>query len=112
MFISNHLLKLLNKRLGTQPTMAGSRSETGTSGLVVTGTGTEPKSTSRNRDGPVPVVPGFLRAATTPGGQVPNPDVFDSLYVYSWFVTFAIGFVLYYVLMKLFPSHTEDGHLG
>ena len=60
----------------------------------------------------IPVVPGFLRAATTPGGQVPNPDVFDSLYVYSWFVTFAIGFVLYYVLMKLFPSHTEDGHLG
>ena len=60
----------------------------------------------------IPVVPGFLRAATTPGGQVANPDFFDSLYVYSWFVTFAIGFVLYHVLMKLFPPQTEDVHLG
>ena len=25
----------------------------------------------------IPVVPGFLRAATTPGGQVADPDVFD-----------------------------------
>jgi NCS1 family nucleobase:cation symporter-1 len=47
-----------------------------------------------------PVVPGFLRAATTPGGQVSNPNVFDTLYVYAWFVTFGIAFVLYYLLMK------------
>ena len=47
-----------------------------------------------------PVVPGFLRAATTPGGQVADPNVFDTLYVYAWFVTFVIAFVLYYVLMK------------
>ena len=47
-----------------------------------------------------PVVPGFLRAATTPGGQVADPNVFDTLYVYAWFVTFGIAFVLYYVLMK------------
>jgi NCS1 family nucleobase:cation symporter-1 len=47
-----------------------------------------------------PVVPGFLRAATTPGGQVANPNIFDTLYIYAWFVTFAIGFVLYYILMK------------
>ncbi|HAF16599.1 MAG TPA: nitrate reductase, partial [Blastocatellia bacterium] len=47
-----------------------------------------------------PVVPGFLRAATTPGGQVGNPDFFDTLYTYAWFVTFALGFVIYYVLMK------------
>jgi nucleobase:cation symporter-1, NCS1 family len=47
-----------------------------------------------------PVVPGFLRAAATPGGQVANPDFFDTLYTYAWFVTFALGFVLYYVLMK------------
>ena len=47
-----------------------------------------------------PVVPGFLRAATTPGGQVPNPTLFDTLYVYAWFVTFGIAFVLYYLLMK------------
>jgi NCS1 family nucleobase:cation symporter-1 len=49
----------------------------------------------------VPVIPGFIRAATTPGGQVSNPNFFDTLYVYAWFVTFAIGFILYFVLMKV-----------
>ncbi len=47
-----------------------------------------------------PVVPGFLRAATTPGGQIAAPNFFDTLYTYAWFVTFALGFVLYYVLMS------------
>ena len=47
-----------------------------------------------------PVVPGFLRAASTPGGQVANPGMFDTLYTYAWFVTFGIGFVLYYFLRK------------
>lgn len=55
----------------------------------------------------LPVVPGFLRAATTPGGQVTNPNFFDTLYIYAWFVTFAIGFVLYLILMKLSPSKEE-----
>ena len=45
-----------------------------------------------------PVVPGFVRAASTPGGQVANPTFLDSLYTYAWFVTFALGFVIYYVL--------------
>ena len=45
-----------------------------------------------------PVVPGFLRAAVTPGGQVSDPTLFDQLYTYAWFVTFALGFVIYYVL--------------
>src|SRR5687767_6396655 len=31
----------------------------------------------------LPVAPGFLRAALTPGGQVANPTVFDSLYTYA-----------------------------
>ncbi|HEY5883677.1 MAG TPA: NCS1 family nucleobase:cation symporter-1 [Pyrinomonadaceae bacterium] len=47
-----------------------------------------------------PVVPGFIRAASTPGGQVANPTFFDTLYTYAWFVTFGLGFVIYYVLMK------------
>jgi nucleobase:cation symporter-1, NCS1 family len=47
-----------------------------------------------------PVVPGFIRAAATPGGQVSNPNFFDSLYTYAWFVTFGLGFVIYYALMK------------
>jgi len=55
-----------------------------------------------------PVVPGFLRAATTPGGQVEDPNFFDTLYVYSWFVTFGIGFLLYYVLMNLMPSESHE----
>lgn len=47
-----------------------------------------------------PVVPGFIRAASTPGGQVSNPTFLDHLYTYAWFVTFALGFVIYYALMK------------
>ena len=47
-----------------------------------------------------PVVPGFLRAATTPGGAVSDPTFFDTIYTYAWFVTFAVAFVLYYALMK------------
>ena len=47
-----------------------------------------------------PVVPGFLRAATTPGGQVAPPTVLDTLYIYAWFVTFALGFVMYFVAMR------------
>ena len=47
-----------------------------------------------------PVVPGFIRAASTPGGQVSNPNLLDHLYTYAWFVTFALGFVIYYGLTK------------
>jgi len=44
-----------------------------------------------------PVVPGFLRAAATPGGQVADPGWLDTLYTYAWFVTFALGFSIYYL---------------
>ena len=43
----------------------------------------------------LPVLPGFVRAATTPGGVVPNPSIFDSLYTYAWFVTFALSAAIY-----------------
>ncbi len=46
----------------------------------------------------LPVVPGFVRASTTPGGQVANPGLWDALYTYAWFVTFGLSFVLYLVL--------------
>jgi NCS1 family nucleobase:cation symporter-1 len=46
----------------------------------------------------VPVVPGFIRAASTPGGQVSNPTFLDHLYTYAWFVTFGLGLVIYYAL--------------
>jgi NCS1 family nucleobase:cation symporter-1 len=47
-----------------------------------------------------PVVYGFVRAATTPGGQVADPGFFDTLYTYAWFVTFGIAFVVYWLLMR------------
>ena len=55
-----------------------------------------------------PVVPGFLRAASTPGGQVAAPGFFDHLYTYAWFVTFGIGFFVYYVLMNGHQSLKEE----
>ncbi len=54
-----------------------------------------------------PVVPGFLSAATTPGGKVADPNIFNTLYIYSWFVTFSIGFVLYFILMKNYKAKTR-----
>ena len=46
-----------------------------------------------------PVVPGFLRAAVTPGGVVAEPTLFDHLYTHAWFVTFGLSFVVYLLMM-------------
>jgi NCS1 family nucleobase:cation symporter-1 len=48
----------------------------------------------------IPVVPGFVRAATTPGGVIADPTVLDQLYTYAWFVTFGLSFALYLLLAK------------
>jgi len=48
----------------------------------------------------LPVVPGFINAATTPGGQIANPSIFDKVYTYAWFVTFFLSFTAYLVLMR------------
>jgi NCS1 family nucleobase:cation symporter-1 len=48
----------------------------------------------------IPVAPGFIRAASTPGGNVQNPNFFDSIYTYAWFVTFGLSFLIYYALMR------------
>ena len=45
-----------------------------------------------------PVIPGFVRAATTPDGQVAMPGPLDTLYTYAWLVTFGLAFVLYWLL--------------
>jgi len=50
----------------------------------------------------LPVIPGFVRAATTPGGVVASPGSFDHLYTYAWFVTFALSAATYLTLM---PRH-------
>jgi NCS1 family nucleobase:cation symporter-1 len=55
----------------------------------------------------LPVVPGFFRAALTPGGQVANPTFLDSLYTYAWFVTFGLSFGLYLLLRR--SSGTSSG---
>jgi NCS1 family nucleobase:cation symporter-1 len=55
----------------------------------------------------LPVAPGFIRAALTPGGQVADPGILDHLYTYAWFVTFALSFGLYLVLMR---GRTDGGH--
>jgi NCS1 family nucleobase:cation symporter-1 len=47
----------------------------------------------------LPVLPGFIHAASTPGGQVANPTLLDSFYTYAWFVTFAISSIVYLALM-------------
>jgi NCS1 family nucleobase:cation symporter-1 len=48
----------------------------------------------------VPVVPGFLRAALTPGGNVASPTILDTLYTYAWFITFGLSAAIYLVLMR------------
>jgi NCS1 family nucleobase:cation symporter-1 len=54
----------------------------------------------------LPVVPGFARAVATPGGSVTDPNFFDRLYAYAWFVTFGLSFVAYLVLMGAHRGRT------
>jgi nucleobase:cation symporter-1, NCS1 family len=54
----------------------------------------------------LPVVPGFLHAATTEGGVVANPDLLDQLYRYGIFVTFGIAAVVYYALSVAVTART------
>jgi NCS1 family nucleobase:cation symporter-1 len=61
----------------------------------------------------LPVVPGFLRAASTPGGQVSDPTWLDTLYTYAWFVTFASSFALYLLMSNpVGGSEPEAGRPG
>jgi cytosine/uracil/thiamine/allantoin permease len=55
--------------------------------------------------GVVPVVPGFLKAAT-PGGIVENPTFIDSFYTYGLFFTFGVAAVAY-LLMSLLPGRSS-----
>jgi NCS1 family nucleobase:cation symporter-1 len=47
-----------------------------------------------------PVVPGFIRAVSVPGGSVAHPTFFDRLYSYAWFVTFGLSLIIYWMLMR------------
>jgi nucleobase:cation symporter-1, NCS1 family len=55
----------------------------------------------------LPVVPGFIRAVSVPGGRVAAPNFLDHLYSYAWFVTFALSFVLYLLFMRGERGHSE-----
>jgi nucleobase:cation symporter-1, NCS1 family len=59
--------------------------------------------------GVIPVVPGFLKAATTPGfaGVFQNPTFIESLYNYGLFFTFGVAAVAYLALTMIGGSATE-----
>jgi NCS1 family nucleobase:cation symporter-1 len=50
--------------------------------------------------GVVPVIPGFLHAATTKGGVVAEPNFLDQLYRYGVFVAFGLAAVSYFALSQ------------
>jgi NCS1 family nucleobase:cation symporter-1 len=56
--------------------------------------------------GVIPVIPGFLRAATTPGGIIEDPTFIDSLYTYGLFFTFTVAGVAY-LLLSLVPGRSS-----
>jgi NCS1 family nucleobase:cation symporter-1 len=51
--------------------------------------------------GVIPVLPGFLNAATTEGGVIADPDFFDQLYRYGVFVAFGLSAITYVALTRL-----------
>jgi cytosine/uracil/thiamine/allantoin permease len=58
--------------------------------------------------GVLPNIPGFINAATTPGGNVIDKGFFDYVYTYAWFVSFGISFAVYYFLsLKKTPEEYE-----
>ena len=60
--------------------------------------------------GVVPVVPGFLKAATTAGlngGPFPTPTFVESLYNYGLFFTFGVAAVTYLILSMIGGRATE-----
>ncbi len=74
--------------------------EPGHSGLYEYSKGVNPKAVIALVVAVLPVLPGFLHAAVTPGGSVANPGFFDELYQYAWFVTFGLSFVVYLLSMR------------
>ena len=57
--------------------------------------------------GVIPVVPGFLHAATTEGGVVAEPNFLDQLYRYGVFVAFGLAAVSYFVMGQAVARERE-----
>ena len=53
--------------------------------------------------GVIPVIPGFLNAATTEGGVVLDPTFLDELYRYGVFVAFGLAAVSYFLMAQAQP---------
>ena len=62
--------------------------------------------------GVLPVVPGFLNAATTEGGVVADPNFLDELYRYGVFVTFGLAAIAYFGLMSASGTAREPATAG
>ena len=52
----------------------------------------------------IPVIPGFIHAATTKGGVVADPNFLDQLYRYGVFVAFGLAAVSYFLLAQARPQ--------
>ncbi len=76
------------------------------------GGGTNPRAVAALIVAVLPVIPGFFRAASSPGGQVANPGILDVLYTYAWFVTFALSFAVYLALTGREPRGHEGRGAG
>jgi nucleobase:cation symporter-1, NCS1 family len=60
--------------------------------------------------GVMPVLPGFINAATTEGGIIADPNFFDELYRYGVFVAFGLAAVTYVALMRAeIPARSPAG---
>ncbi len=56
----------------------------------------------------VPVVPGFITAATTANFQgFEDPTILERFYTYGFGFTFAVAFVLYFILMRPLAPRAE-----
>jgi NCS1 family nucleobase:cation symporter-1 len=58
--------------------------------------------------GVIPVIPGFLNAATTEGGVVADPNFLDELYRYGVFVAFGLSAVTYFLLTQAAESGARE----
>jgi NCS1 family nucleobase:cation symporter-1 len=62
--------------------------------------------------GVVPVIPGFLNAATTEGGVVADPSFLDQLYRYGVFVAFGLAAVSYFAMAQAAPQESREPALA
>jgi NCS1 family nucleobase:cation symporter-1 len=48
----------------------------------------------------IPVIPGFINAATTEGGVVSDPNLLDRFYTYGFGFTFIVAAIVYFATMR------------